>query len=221
MDRLEFRDVLILAAIATITALFAGFLALGLGLAFGWTKPGTYSIATIAIVGACSWGYLIRWYQHTFEKANGIAPIVPEILPQQFESATIRIDYNEEHTGDYIGLGAIGITPDRFFEFLEGCAQGTSLGENHWTGRGNLFSKAEYHRLRNLLIKRGYLEARGRHHAQGYEWGRKGVALLNRFEHRVIQDNHSPTTRILAGSFDNYPALCVRERASVPLLEEV
>lgn len=98
----------------------------------------------------------------------------PEII-----SAPVRIELKSERSLQLIDLP---ISQDKIVTFASSVVAGAPISESSWTGAGALFSKREFHQLRNELIKRGMLEWRNNGApACGLSLTRAGAATMRYF----------------------------------------
>lgn len=98
----------------------------------------------------------------------------PEII-----TAPVRIELKSERSLQLIDLP---ISQEKIVTFASSIIAGAPISESSWTGAGALFSKREFHMLRDELIKRGMLAWRNTGApACGLSLTRTGAATMRYF----------------------------------------
>ena len=88
----------------------------------------------------------------------------------------LSIDWDEGRAGLFDELG---ITDAQFIAWACGAARGQSLGENHWTGSRNPFSKGQYHAMLDRLLFHNVIKKAGKARNSGYTLSSKGRAVCS------------------------------------------
>lgn len=186
------------------------------------------AIATGAFLAAAAWGFSARlWFVFIFACATLIAwsyqmrryyrykfPI-DEPVEVEYYSKNLNLSVSYERDQVLYAKSWIHITGVTEEEFITWCNQvtaGSSLGENHWCGSGNLFSKSVYIRFRDLMERRGFVQAKGRHHSQGFELTDLGQAVLSHVANRSTSPTWQPSPSLADLLFGNL----ARERERAP-----
>jgi hypothetical protein len=138
-----------------------------------------------------SWLWILRRWQAWIDADHGVQA-VPDAVENPARTYQLNVTWEGGSAGDYMDLG--GVDFERFAQWCAGVADGRSLGENHWTGSRGIFSKGEYHIMRDQLEKFGIVRANGRHHASGYSLTSKGRAVTREIARRykALQVGDSP-----------------------------
>ena len=141
-----------------------------LGVFWGSSKRGQWLIERIAGADLDGDGY------------TGEPIPAPHVTPVRVE----LVQDNGRHE-DWIDLPF----PEKLPELAEGLLSGRSYSLSVWTGTGGLFSRAEFEKIRDVLIGRGLAAWRNPEaKAQGWELTASGRAVMRRLSNR----SPSPTS---------------------------
>lgn len=160
---------------SVITGLLLGLTAGSGGGFFQVSDPGQVGLFVGVLSTSSAWLLcMARWNRAAY-------PV--EALPAGPEAALapaapVRIEVAQEQ-GRHVDLIDLPVPWGKFTALASGLSQGTPFSESVWTGGGNLFSRAEFGRLRDELLRRGLMdwinpEAR----AQGIRLTRAGAAVM-------------------------------------------
>lgn len=130
--------------------------------------------AALAVGCFIAWLSALRKINAWGDADHGIVPLEPETV-YPVDTVQLNIVWADGGAGEFTRLG---VDLERFAKWCAGISQGRPLGENHWTGANGLFSKGEYHVMRDELEVRGLIRMRGRHSTGGYELTSKGRAVV-------------------------------------------
>jgi hypothetical protein len=152
-------------------------------------------------------GTLIAWLAFLIgprlqTKRHALTTVQPEIPPEKLH---LSIFWNDGHSGIF---RKIGVSEDQVIDWCLGAHLGKSLGEVHWCGNGNVFSKPKYLKFRDLLISDGFIRQKGEFHTSGYELTGKGKALCREVYRRAAP---TPQSAASAGFIDIANHLRARE----------
>lgn len=194
----DMRDVFTLGAMAVITG---AFLALALGVIAAYLKyaqPVKLGLASWAIFQALIWLLLlVRWSKllNLLERSLGIdinqdGLIAGEKPEPERTLEPVRIELGEVNNGaramHFVELPA---TQEQVISLACGLMSGASFSESAWTGSGAPFSKNEFIRLRDEMLRRNLLQWRNeRAPAQGLELSRAGKATMRYFASMAQQE---------------------------------
>jgi hypothetical protein len=109
------------------------------------------------------------------------------------QSVSLALTWDQGKQGEWID----GLDWIKFSTWAVAVFRGTSMGENHWTGSGNLFSKGEYHRMIDILQSKGIVRMKGKHYSSGYELTGKGRALCRGIESQYGAPTHNDMTNTI------------------------
>lgn len=161
---------------AGISGCLAGALA-GSGCAL-WEWEWAWAGVVGCVVTLAAWLYFRAEVKLRADVQAGVVQVQAQpAQPEPVQAFELAVTYNEGAAGDILQFG---VDPERFRAWCSGVADGRSLAQAGWIGRGGLFSRSEYTRLMAELLNRGYIRLRCESgHAQGYELVAKGRALVN------------------------------------------
>jgi hypothetical protein len=207
MEELKAKHVLIVFLVAVLTGLILGVSAWVLASLLDIERPWLYGAGVFVVATSSTWLLLIVPKTQPVSVSKKVYPIeTPEPSPLK-----VSIDWNDGRSGVFARMG---ITRDQFISWCIGVDRGRSLGENHWTGRGAVFSKGEYHQMRDELEDRGILRLKHRHHSGGYELTQKGRAVCAEVARQFGENGSTPpNTRYLPGEPIGRTFMRVRESA--------
>lgn len=194
------RDgVIVPLAQAVITGVMAGIVAGGIWALARWPfSPWLVGLIAGSGVMFFSWlAYRSNW-QMVFESITGAdlnkdgyigpPPVVVQ-PPKEPEKIRIEVIQDEGKAGDWIDLPYPEKLPELSRGLLEGKRQ---FSQTTWSGRGHLFSRAEFETLRGELIRRGLARWKNPEApSQGVELTPAGKAVLRRLAEGYNRD--SPT----------------------------
>lgn len=162
------RDVLALALLAFVSGVFAA-LALGL-LAHALEHKAPLEIALIAwsVTQALTWIILLfRWSKllYVIERSLGLDinrdgyTGEPYQEPERYTPEPVRIELVEQTTGGgrQTSLIDLPVSQEQLIALADGLLSGSSFSESSWCGSGAPFSKSEFIRLRDEMLKRNLL----------------------------------------------------------------
>jgi len=178
---------LILVPVAIVTGLFLGVLAGTVAALLAWAKPWLWALSVFAIGGAVAWLLLLYWWQRVIEAQNGMTSPEPAVTYRN--ELRLSVDWDEGRGGLFDDLSVDDAT---FIAWGCSVARGTSLGENHWTGQHNPFSKGQYHKFLDRLEFQGIVRRAGRSANSPYELTGKGRAIVDELLRRYGGNGNSP-----------------------------
>jgi hypothetical protein len=162
---------------------------------------------------ALAGGAFIAWIGAVGRWRSWVDAVLGVAKPDRSDDNRYRLNlnllYNDGQAGDFLDLPC---DYQRLEAWCAGVAGGKSLGENHWTGAHAPFSKGEYHKLLDELVKRGLVRLRGRHYSSGYELTGKGSALAAELARRYNARLSPSERRYQPGSSNRRVAASERER---------
>jgi len=146
-----------------------------------------------AVVGGVV--FLLAWWGSVSWWRSAINP-QPEQAPAVYQAEATRlklsIDWDEGRAGLFDELR---ISDELFITWACGVGSGKSLGENHWTGAVNPFSKGQYHNFIDRLIFLGIVRPAGKGRSSGYELTGKGRAVCGAILARYGRDTIPPANQ--------------------------
>ena len=146
-----------------------------------------WSLLSGAISGLLAlWAGFSAWRSAIYQANQQPEPV--KVYPVEAARLSLSIDWDEGRAGIFEELQ---ISDEMFITWGKGVASGRSLGENHWTGAKNPFSKGQYHAMLDRLIFLGMVRQAGKGRTSGFELTGKGRAVCNAILARYRQD--SPT----------------------------
>lgn len=191
----EFRDVLTLSALALFTG---AFVALAIGVISGLLNhphPFKTGFASWTIVSAGCWmllllrwsrmlGNLERWLSLDIN-GDGYIGDEPAQAEQEPQAPAVRVEISE-NDGKQVSRVDLPATQAQIKALAIGLMSGSSFSESAWTGHQAPFSKAEFIRLRDEMLKRRLIQWRNeRAPAQGLELSKSGKAVMRYFASEV------------------------------------
>jgi hypothetical protein len=189
MTQNDVPNPLTLAPIALITAAFLTVAVLAIATVAKWSHPWAIAAFSFAVIGAVSWVILLGWWRRIVEGIHGLDNAPMEIYPVETK-LSLSVDWDEGRAGLFDDLD---ISDALFIEWACGVARGKSLGENHWTGAHNPFSKGQYHAFLDRMVFHGIIRQKGKARTTGYTLTGKGRAITSEVLRRYgDQGNHSP-----------------------------
>lgn len=153
-----------------------------------------WALLSGGVAGLAAFGTGIAVWRDAIYRANQAAnaPVYQVETPR----LKLSIDWDEGRAGLFDELN---ISDQLFITWACGVAGGKSLGENHWTGAANPFSKGQYHSLIDRLIFLGMVRKAGKGKSSGYELTSKGRAVCNALLLRYGDTTHPSDTKYLTG----------------------
>jgi len=158
------------------------------GVRTGWALfwAGLSGVAFIA------WLMVLKRWLSWSDAAVGIMPAPVQAVTYPTETRLhLAIDWDQGRGGLFEELDIDDAT---FIAWACDVARGKSLGENHWTGKHNPFSKGQYHRFLDRLIFQGVVRRAGRTKNLGHELTGKGRAITD----EVLSRYGSPSPASMA-----------------------
>lgn len=161
---------------AVLIGFASGTMIGSLALMFSWGDPVLYGSLSGAIGFSAGLLHGLTWWR---ERVTGILreaeTTTMQVYPAEIPQVKISIDWDEGRSGLFDDLM---ITDDLFIEWCCGVAAGKSIGENHWTGSANPFSKGQYHNfIDRLESPLGIIRRAGKGKSSGYTLTGKGRAV--------------------------------------------
>lgn len=171
---------------AGITALCVGLAAGGVVLVVKYPVSAlAWMVGALFVTLAVSWLALLkRWIHITneLERALGIDLDGDNTIGGK---QTVRVELVRDG-GKHVELIDLPCDLDRLREFAGGALDGR-LSESSWIGRDGIFTRAEFVRLRDEMVKRGLLMWSSREHSRGLAISRAGRAAFT-----YLAEIHSP-----------------------------
>lgn len=180
---------------AIITAIGAGLTVAGVLLvkrypesAIAWGYLATVAVFTLA------WLLLLRrWVtvSDSIERAVGVDLDGDGLIggyPEPAERQSVRVELSHDN-GRRVEFIELPVSTEKLSEFAAGVLDGRGLTESAWIGSGGIFTRAEFVRLRDELVRRGLLTWCNPHErSRGTELTHAGTAAF-----RYLAELHSPT----------------------------
>ena len=142
-------------AIPAAQSLFVGLLsgAVATGLAFWMDLHEPWVLGIIAGCCAALWlftGGIRLWRLDTYSIPDYL---LPEPEPVQATASTVRVEVVND---SQIVIADLPATPAQLRDLSTGLLAGMSFSEASWSGDGRIFSKSEFHAIRQAFIGRGW-----------------------------------------------------------------
>lgn len=170
------------AACGVIGGSLAGMLHWGDSLAFGGLAAGLGFSAGLL--------HGLAWWRGRVQSIIGEMQAAPAIVyPAETSQLKLSIDWDEGRAGLFDDLN---ISDDQFITWACGVASGRSLGENHWTGAANPFSKGQYHAFIDRLSFHSVVRQKGKARTSGFELTGKGRAITSEVLRRYGPETRNP-----------------------------
>ena len=137
-----------------------------------------WMLLAASITASLSWLSSVRWWRERLIDAPAPAlhqapPLYKEPEPQ---SVKITLVESDGRAGSYLELPA---PPSKLQALASGLMSGKSFTEAAWTGSGGIFTRAEFVKLRDEMLRRGLLELNSPSTAaRGYSLTRGGRACI-------------------------------------------
>jgi len=178
-------DLLVPLAQSAVTGLLVGSVSGGLAWAAGAPRPGLIGAVAGGVVLAAVWMLALvdrRALLWEIETVAGLDLNDDGIVGKPEEPVRVEIQERQGRTLRFVDLPA---KPDQIARLAAGVLGGRSFSEASWTGRGRPFSRRQFARLRDEMIRRGLaMWVRPRAHAQGVELTAAGRAVFRRLADR-------------------------------------
>ena len=182
------RDGVIVPILQALTTGALSGLALGgvLWLA-GVESAWRWSVALIPVVWLAVWLLSLSHWRASLEKllqrdlnGDGVIGEQPvRIIKQPSPEVRVILERDNGRETDFIDLPA---QPEQLRQLADGLLSGRQFALSAWSGAGAPFSRSEFERLRDEMIRRGLARWRNeRAQAQGLEVTAPGRAVLRRF----------------------------------------
>jgi len=176
---------------AFVTGIFLGIMAGVLSVCVEYEHPWRAMFLTWAGVQSFAWlALLVRWagLVKSLETAlnydidrDGV--IGEEDEEEEIQPVKIEVIQNE---GRHVQFADLPITEAQLVALAVGVIQGASFSEGQWTGKGAPFSRSEFRTVRDLFIRRGWLEwVNPSARSQGLELTAPGHAVMRHFASMV------------------------------------
>jgi hypothetical protein len=182
--------ILLPVAWAGVSGLAGGAIAASLAVVNHSDSPLAWGGLAAGATFTAGWLYGLSWWSGLVREILGAheASLAPAY---QAETTTLKlsIDWDEGRAGAFDDLH---IDDAAFIQWACEVAKGKSLGENHWTGRANPFSKGEYHAMIDRLEYLGFVRLKGKGRTGGYELTGKGRAVCRGIVLKYAGDLPSP-----------------------------
>jgi hypothetical protein len=140
-----------------------------------------FSAMVAALVGSVAWVSGLRFWREMVSSIDGKVERIPlsYVEPEQLsEPGSMRVELIQDggRAGSYITLPA---SPGKLRALASGLLSGKSFTEAVWCGSGGLFSRGEFCKLRDEMLKRRLLELNSPStSARGYRLTRGGEACI-------------------------------------------
>jgi len=187
MDEKNYLNIVSGAALPFIQAFLTGFwyalVCLGLAATANHVKVITVPAWIIAVTGFGLAG-LWKWnrFMNDFRvllfgvEPEQIAEPVADPEPEIIEPIRVELSSNNGHTMQFFDLPA---TRDQLEPLASGLVEGVGFTESQWVGGGAPFSRREFVRLRDEMIRRGLAQWNSNHDtARGVRVTSKGMAVF-------------------------------------------
>lgn len=160
---------------SAVTAVLAGVLGGALAEYAGWQSPALVGCIAGSLAGAGWWvSSIVAWRRAAYP-----APIQQITPTSPVRAEPVRVVISRENGADLIDLPA---SEAQVIALAQGVLSGGSLSEASWTGSGGIFTRAEFSRLRDELIRRGLAVWKNPHTpARGVSLTAPGRAVMRRF----------------------------------------
>lgn len=161
------------------------------------------SLLVAAGVAALVWISGLRWWRAMVASIDGTFERIPlthsYVEPDGYlmEPPSVRIELVQAdgRSGSYIHLP---VSPSKLVTLARGLADGASFTEAAWCGSGGIFTRGEFIKLREEMLRRGLLVLNSPSTpARGYRLSRGGEAAI-----RYLADTTHPLLE--SNSFDEY-----------------
>lgn len=140
------------------------------------------SAVIAALVASVAWVSGLRFWREMVSSIDGKVeriPLTSYVEPEQLpEPGSVRVELIQDsgRAGSYITLPA---SPGKLRALASGLLSGKSFTEAVWCGSGGLFSRSEYCKLRDEMLRRGLLALNSPSTpARGYKLTRGGEACI-------------------------------------------
>lgn len=140
-----------------LTGVFIGLAALFISWVAGAAKPWLWGLIVWSLVQAWTWITLLqRWTNlvQSLETAIGADINQDGYIGDPVERVRIILDQDDGRKVDIIDLPA---SKDQLISLADGLLTGSTFSEAAWTGQGSIFSRSQFARLRDELVRRGLL----------------------------------------------------------------
>lgn len=170
---------------AVITGVLIGLPIGALSWLAGFSNPWKVVLVVWLVVQGCAWLVLLfRWARlvELVERSLGVDlnadGFIGEPPVERIDPIRVEILDRPDRKTTFVDLPA---SPEQLRLLVAGVARGAPLSETFWTGAGRPFSKAEFHELRQAMLKGGLLVPRNeRAPAQGFQLTLAGKHLIRR-----------------------------------------
>lgn len=165
MDRRLLSNLNVGITIPLLASLYSGVLGslvgLTAGLLVGADDLALWALLPGAGAAALTWfGLVGAWRQAVYPQ---------EGQPAEVKQAITRLTVISDGGSHGERITFAGVTADQLHTLAAGLAAGAPLSVSYWCGRNAAFSRSEFERMRQVLVDRGLVRARGRGPQQGFE----------------------------------------------------
>jgi hypothetical protein len=150
-----------------------------------------FSAMIAALVGSVAWVSGLRFWRDMVSSIDGKIerlPLYSQVEPDELpEPGTVRVELVESggRAGHYIELPC---SPGKLKALASGVISGKSFTEASWCGSNGLFSRGEFAKLRDEMLRRGLLMLNSPSTpARGYRLTRGGEAAF-----RYLAESQAP-----------------------------
>ena len=172
---------------ALATGILSGLALAGVLWLAGVESAWRWSLALIPVVWLVMWLASLSHWRASLERLlnrdlnnDGVIGEQPvRIIEQPSPEVRVILERDNGRETDFIDLPA---QPEQLRQLADGLLSGRQFALSAWSGTGAPFSRSEFERLRDELIKRGLARWRNANaQAQGAELTLPGRAVLRRF----------------------------------------
>jgi hypothetical protein len=143
------------------------------------------AVVVFSLSGLGKWRTLIEDWRVLLYGLGDIEVPGPETIPP------VRVEL-ASNNGRTVQFADLPIEPERLIALGAGLAEGVSFTEASWTGSGAPFSRTEFVRLRDVMVRRGLAAWNSPNdNARGLRVTSKGMAVMRHFAGMAASD--SPT----------------------------
>lgn len=162
---------------AGVTGVIVGVLVLAIGLYNDLPRIGYAALSLGAGAALVVWVSGLRtWRSVTFRQD----PVYTS-PPAPPDPVQVQVTYDQDGARHH-QLQDLPIEYDKMRTLAEGLLSGATFAESVWCGSGRPFSKSEFHQLRHVMLKRGWLQWRNSHApSQGVQLSKPGAAVMRGF----------------------------------------
>jgi hypothetical protein len=136
---------------SVIVGFFVGLIMAGIAIYLIWSSYWGVALSIGSMVA-------LWWFSTSIQLWRNDVYSVPYAPPEQVEQVVPQppVQPINIHMGSQIKFTDLPCTPTELHEFVTRLLDDAPFTEKEWTGDGNLFSKAEFGKIRKLFIDRGW-----------------------------------------------------------------